>query len=282
MQADFLIDLDHDHPGFKDPEYREQRDSIAEQATKYWNEVNKGNSPDVPVIDYDPIQHGIWKHVCTQIFEKAKYNAVKEVLDGFKQLKFDIDKIPTLLEVNKKLTSKTGVKMVPVAGLIQSRHFFASLAKKEFYSTQYIRHSSCPDFTPEPDICHDLLGHTPLLMDEKIVKASTVMAHAATICPEEDIVQLERIYWFTFEYGLCYEDGKIKTYGAGNLSSYADLTRCVNPDLVEHVDFDIQKIIKTDYNPTIQQPLLFVSKSLSHALDEISSYLEEKYDLKSS
>ena len=75
------------------------------------------------------------------------------------------------------------------------------------------------------------------------------------------------------------QDDKIKTYGAGNISSYADLSRCIDPNQVEHVDFDIEAIINTDYDPTIQQPLLFLSKSLDHALDEISSYLQDRYQL---
>jgi phenylalanine-4-hydroxylase len=279
MKAEFLIALDNDHPGFRDPEYRDQRDSIAKKASKYWEDIFDGKSVDIPIIDYDPIQDKIWEHVYQRVMQVAGTNAVSQIINGMNELNFNSKKIPTLIEVNDILTPKTGVQMVPVAGLIQSRHFFASLAKKQFYSTQYIRHSSCPDFTPEPDICHDLLGHTPLLMCENVVKTSTVMAQAATICPEEDILALERIYWFTFEYGLCYEDNKVKTYGAGNISSYSDLTRCVDGNQVEHVDFDIQKIIATDYNPMIKQPLLYVSKSLDHALDEISKYLCDKYNL---
>ena len=116
-------------------------------------------------------------------------------------------------------------------------------------------------------------------MAENIAKVYVEFARAALQVDKKDIKGLENLYWFTIEYGLCYENGRLKTYGAGNLSSVADLSRCVDPMQVEHLDFDIEKMCATNYDPTIQQPLLFVSPSLEEALNSLSNYFHENFDM---
>lgn len=274
-----FVELNRDHPGFRDQVYRVQRNEIADQARKYWEMRDQQRELPMPEIGYLPEQHKIWEQVYKQVSKLIEKNVESEIVEGFRKINFSKSFIPRFSDVNKKLYAATKIRLVPVEGLVKPRHFFASLAKGEFYCTQYIRHGSRPDFTPEPDICHDMMGHVPLLMSPRISAASIMLAKAACVCPEEDMPDLEKIYWFTFEYGLCIEEGKVKTYGAGNISSFADLGRCVDSNKVKHLEFNIEEIVKTDYDPTIQQPQLFLAQSLNYAMDKLSNYLSKRYSL---
>ncbi len=277
MDSNFLVDLDQDHPGFKDASYRAQRDQIARLASEYLKKREYNQKLELPVIKYEKSQHELWNHLYTTILSRYEKYAVTNVYEGLLNLKLNPDRIPTLGEVNDSLYPRTGFRVVPVSGLVTSRYFFSCLENREFYCTQYIRHSSKPDFTPEPDICHDVIGHVPLLMDPKIAHCYVQFAKAAVKASDDQIKKLENLYWFTVEYGLVYEDDLLKTWGAGNLSSYSDLRRCVDSNQIRHLEFDIDLMCNTNYDPTIQQQLLFVANSLDQALDDLSDYFESEY-----
>jgi len=279
MENDFLVELDQDHPGFRDSRYVLQRKKIAALSEKFLDERASGKNPKIPRIAYTQNQHKLWNYLYTSILELYEHYAVSEVYEGFLALKLNPERIPTLEQVNLHLYPHTGWKVVPVSGLVSSKYFFSSLQQCEFFCTQYIRHHSKPDFTPEPDICHDVIGHVPLLMAPGIARAYIEFAKAALQTDEKDIKGLENLYWFTIEYGLCYENGSLKTYGAGNLSSIADLPRCVDSSQVRHLDFDIEKMCSTNYDPTIQQPYLFVAPSLDQALSALSEYFHQNFDM---
>ncbi|KAJ3110236.1 hypothetical protein HDU96_006782 [Phlyctochytrium bullatum] len=179
----------------------------------------------------------------------------------------------------------TGWTIRPVMGLLSSRDFLNALAFRVFHSTQYIRHHSKPLYTPEPDVCHELLGHVPLYADpgngvsgslsnhEEFADFSQEIGLASLGASDEDLKKLATIYWFTVEFGLCKEGNSVKAFGAGLLSSYGELENkyCLS-DKPKTAPFDPEVTAVTPYPICEYQPLYFVAESFSDMKERVKEY----------
>ncbi|VDP98809.1 unnamed protein product [Trichobilharzia regenti] len=147
-------------------------------------------------------------------------------------------------------TETSGFRIRPVAGLVTPRDFLASLAFRVFQSTQYIRHHSRPLHTPEPDCIHELIGHIPMLVNRKFADFSQEIGLASLGASEEEVSKLSTLYWFTVEFGLCYENGETRAMGAGIIE-----------DSVKE-PLDINKAAVQVYDDVGYQQIYFVTQSV--------------------
>jgi phenylalanine-4-hydroxylase len=262
-----LVQLDRDHPGFRDPVYRQRRNAIARLALDY----RPGDPP--PTVDYTDAEHSVWRTVWEHLVPLHSTNAVSEWREGAAELELDQRFIPQLVQVNEELKSSPGIEMLPVAGLISARGFLCSLGRGVFLSTQYIRHHSMPLYTPEPDVVHELVGHATSFFRPEIVRLTRLFGEAALNADVETLRQLERVYWYTLEFGVAHEEGDVKAYGAGLLSSFGELGRFAAQ--AELKPFDLVEIAKTPYDPTNYQKVLFVAPSFTEMEKRIAGWLEE-------
>jgi phenylalanine-4-hydroxylase len=171
--------------------------------------------------------------------------------------------------MNKRLKERSNFRLAPVEGLVDTRAFLSWLSYRTMLSTQYIRHHSRPEYTPEPDIVHEAIGHIPMFTNRDFADFSQFIGHGARVATDEQLEELGRLYWFTVEFGLTEENGEIKAYGAGLLSSYGELTHAFG-DEVERRLFDLEQVIATPYDYSDMQPVLYVIPSYA-ALKEVTS-----------
>jgi phenylalanine-4-hydroxylase len=186
---------------------------------------------------------------------------------------YRMDNIPQLQDISDFLKDCTGFTLRPVAGLLSARNFLYGLAFRVFFSTQYIRHHTAPFYTPEPDICHELLGHAPLFADQEFADFSQEIGLASIGATDEQINQLARCYWFTVEFGICFQNGEKKAYGAGLLSSFGELEYSMS-DKPEIRKFDPFVAAQHVYPITTYQPTYYAAESFEMAKKQMQEFSE--------
>ncbi len=246
-----LVVLDPDHPGFRDREYRQRRNLIAALALGH---RAQGEVLDAP---YTEEEHGVWSAIWRHLSPLHERFACAEYLACAAALRIDHERIPQLREINQRIQPVSGFRMAPIAGLVSARRFLEYLGMDVFLSTQYIRHHSRPLYTPEPDVVHELIGHAATFVDPVYAALNRAFGLAAVRADDARMVELERVYWYTLEFGLVREGGALKAYGAGLLSGADELAGFADgPELRR---FDLDAMTRLAYDPTSRQPVLFVA-----------------------
>lgn len=263
---------------------------------------------------YTPENHDVWRDLFDRRWTKLEQQVSRQFIDGMKILRLTRDRLPLLddLVVDRDITIAGGVTVKKgtrldgvnkflraqsewasygVPGYLPAKSFFACLAQREFPTTVLIRPREVMDYLPEPDIFHDVFGHVPLHTLKVFADFLQTYGKAAMLCDDETHVKrLGRLFWFTVEFGLIREDGKIKVYGSGLVSSHAEseyalkgewevkgreAADCTARDVPVYRPFDLDRVCETDFEIDHFQPIYYVLESFEQLRDAMNRYAEE-------
>lgn len=261
------VHLAPDHPGANDAEYRHRREVIAAPAFAW-----RPGDP-VPTVEYTAEEDAIWARAARELAPKHERLAIRGFLEGKEALNLPTDHVPQLDEVSAGLAPLSGFRLHPAAGLVPLDVFYGSLADGVFHSTQYLRHGSSPLYTPEPDIIHEVMGHCNLLGNPAIAEVKRRAGEAARRCETPEGLQfVADVFWFTIEFGVMYEQGELRAYGAGLLSSYGEIEEFREAE-VRPLDFHQMGTLA--YDITHYQPILFACDGMAELTDRVGGFFAE-------
>jgi phenylalanine-4-hydroxylase len=252
------LELEAGHPGLGDDGYVERRNALFALCRKHRLE-----KLGPPLIEYTPEETRIWREVTPKLDELHVKHACDVYLAAKRELSIGWEEIPQLRLLSDRLRRETQMHLVPAEGALPYRTFYEYIAARGFPVTQFIRHGSHPEFTPEPDMIHDCLGHVPPLMNRDYAELLTLVGKAvATTQRGDQVLALKRFSWFSIEFGLIEEKGETKIFGAGILSSTNEIPYSLFSPDVSRAPFVTDVVIQTDYDPSRMQDHLFIAPSL--------------------
>jgi phenylalanine-4-hydroxylase len=210
---------------------------------------------------YTAEQHAVWADLVRRRIPQLRQHACDEYLDGLKLIGLVEDSIPNLADVNARLEPRTGWRATPVSGFLPPDAFFEMLGARQFPTTTYLRSRESFDYTPEPDIFHDVFGHVPMHAHPVF---ADFLQHYGRVCAalssKDDLERMGRLFWFTVEFGVIRQQGTIKLYGSGLISSQGESDYVVagGPEIR---DFNLAQVMEQRFSTSEMQPVLYAVES---------------------
>ncbi len=264
------FELEPDHPGLGDKAYIARRQFLFD-ITRH----HRLTRQPPPLIDYTDDETKIWREISPQLDELHVKYASEIYLKAKRTLAITADEIPQLRTLGERVLRETNMHFVPAEGALPYRIFYESIAERGFPVTQFLRHGSHPEFTPEPDMIHDCLGHVPPLMNRDYAELLTLIGKAAATTPNgEHVLLLKRFSWFSIEFGLIEEHGDVKVFGAGILSSFGEIPHSLFGTAARRRPFITDDVIRQDYDPSHMQTEFFIAPSFAFLRSELESLVE--------
>ncbi len=219
--------------------------------------------------DYGPEQHDVWSKLVRHRRPQLQEHACREYLEGYEIIGLQDDRLPDLSAITKCLKPRTGWSATPVSGFLPSNAFFEMLAARMFPTTTYLRGANSLEYIPEPDIFHDVFGHVPMHAHPVF---ADFLQHYGAVCTEvkdaEALERLGRLFWYTVEFGLIRQDGRIKVYGSGVISSHQECTNVIEGGCLVK-DFNLDEVFATPVKVDALQRVLFAIESFDQLYEAV-------------
>ena len=225
--------------------------------------------------EYDAESQENWRFLFERQMAMLPGRAGEAYLEGVETLGMDARELPHLRDLSRRMEDAAGWRIARIPGLLHERDFFNLLANRVFPSTDYIRRKDELDYTPAPDCFHDMFGHMPMLTEPAFADFYHLFGQSALHAEGVDRQSLERLHWFTVEFGLIRQDEGERIFGAGILSSKDEVQHALS-DQVEKVPFSVDAVIDQDYDVWHLQPKLFVLDSFEQLETDFRAWADTR------
>src|SRR5437899_7978013 len=219
--------------------------------------------------EYTQENQAVWQLLFARRMKHLQDVGSSAFLKGIKAIGLEPHYIPDLQRMNQRLEPITGWRAVAVSGFLEPTLFFQCLAERRFPTTVIVRPMQQLDYLPEPDIFHDVFGHVPLHADPVFADFLQHYGQVAAAAEnEQDTTRMARLFWFTVEFGLIREDGQIKVYGSGLISSHGDAANALGPKC-DRRRFTLDAVFNQPFEIDHFQDVLFVTESFDQLYEAV-------------
>lgn len=225
-------------------------------------------------MEFTAQQHKTWATLYERMLPRIKQHACQEYLRGFELLELPADTIPSVAFLNEHITPATGWQTVRTSVRYSDAvTWYNEFAREHFLISDYMREWEELDFTPEPDMFHDVFGHLPFMMLPEYVELEEMFAPTFLRANEEQRENIKRLAWYSTEFGLMRENGEVKLFGAGILSSVGE-TDEVAAGKIPILPFRVKDIIPHEKSIYAYNKQLFIADSLDEYKEELARYFD--------
>ena len=135
------------------------------------------------------------------------------------------------------------------------------LSTRRFPTTTWLRSRESLEYTPEPDIFHDVFGHVPLHAHPVFADFLEQYGRVCASAPDDETLEkLGRLFWYTVEFGVIRQSNELKVYGSGLISSHGECQNVIRGGCAIQ-DFSLDAVLDTPVKVDEQHKLLFAVSS---------------------
>lgn len=231
-----------------------------------------------PFYTFSPAHHATWRVLFERMWPKVEARACRQYLEGHDSLGLSAARIPDFEVLDTVFQKRIGWELISTdVQYSDGQSWFEHLKRREFLITEYIRERDSLDYTPLPDIFHDAFGHLPMQINPRYAALTEAYAHLMLDCPPDQRRGLGSIWWYTIEFGFIKEDGELRTFGTGLMSSYGEYDVAFS-EAMERRPFDPVDIAQHRPSPHEIHKILWVMEDFDQ-LEEFVARERQKYKI---
>ena len=224
-------------------------------------------------LSYTAEENAVWRDLFARQKALLPGRVCEAFLKGIDLLELPAGRVPQLKEIDARLQAVSGFGVEPVPALISPQRFFTLLAARRFPAATFIRRREDFDYLQEPDVFHEIFGHCPMLTLPTYADFLQKYGEKALQLDKSYLWMMQRLFWFTVEFGLIRTEQGVRIYGAGIASSAGETPYAVESATPERRPFDALSVFRTPYRIDIFQTVYYVIESAQQLYDLVTSDL---------